>query len=91
MMSDVLPIFLRVRRGDIAYIKFLVESYEGVGIVRTLDRHAAVIVMLVPPDFAATAREIVMAIAGRVPCEELPWPPEASADWLLRPDPDDCG
>ncbi len=88
-MIDVLPIFLRVRRRDIAYIKFLVESYEGVGIVRTLDRHAAIIVILVPPDVETTAREIVAAIAAQIPCEELAWPPEASEDWLLRPDPDD--
>ena len=88
-MVDVVPIFLRVRRADIAYIKFVVESYEGLGIVRTLDRHAAIIVMLVTPDFEPTARELVTTLRERLPCEEIAWPPQASEDWLLRPDPDD--
>lgn len=82
-MGDVEPIFLRVRRADIAYIKFVIESYEGVGIVRTIDRHAAIIVVLATSDFADTARRIVATIATRVPCEEIPRPPEAADDWLL--------
>jgi hypothetical protein len=83
-MIDVDPIFLRVAREDIVYIKFLVESYEGIGIVRTLDRHAAIIVVLAPPDAAATARALIGEIGATIPCREIPWPPEASDDWLLR-------
>jgi len=90
-MTDVLEIFLCVRRPDIAYIKFIVESYEGVGIVRTIDPHAAIIVILVAPDFAELARDIVAAIKDQVPCVEIPRPPEAASDWLLQPDPDDGG
>jgi len=90
-MTDVLEIFLGVRRPDIAYIKFIVESYEGVGIVRTIDPHAAVIVILVAPDFAGPARDIVAAIKEQVPCVEILRPPEAASDWLLRPDPADQG
>jgi len=44
------PIFLRVAPTDIALIKFLFESYEGVAVVRTVDRRAAVIVALVSRD-----------------------------------------
>jgi hypothetical protein len=83
-MDDVVPIFLRVRREDIAYIKFLIESYEGIGIVRTLERHAAIIVVLSTPDFAGVVRDVVASIAARLPCTEIPRPPEAQEDWLLR-------
>jgi len=88
-MTDVLEIFLRVRRPDIAYIKFIIESYEGVGIVRTIDPYAAIIVILVAPDFEELARDIVAAMAEQVPCVEIPRPREAGNDWLLRPDPDE--
>jgi hypothetical protein len=81
-MSDVVEIFLRVRRADIAYIKFIVESYEGVGLLRTIDPHAATIVIIAVPDFADTARRIVDAVAAAVPCEEIARPAELS-DWLL--------
>jgi hypothetical protein len=90
-MTDVAEIFLQVRRADIAYIKFLVESYEGIGIVRTLDRHAAVIVVLAAPDFAATVRDIVAAIGQEIPCVEIPRPAVAATDWLLREPEDDDG
>ena len=83
-MTDVLEIFLRVRRADIAYIKFLIESYEGVGIIRTLDRHAAIIVLLAAPDFAVTVRGIIGAIQQVVPCVEIPRPAIAATDWLLQ-------
>lgn len=83
-MTDVLEIFLHVRRADIAYIKFLVESYEGVGIIRTLDRHVAIIVLLAAPDFAETARDIIAAMQHDIPCVEIPRPAVAGTDWLLQ-------
>jgi len=83
-VDDVIPIFLRVRRQDIAYIKEVIESYEGIGIVRTLDRRAAIIVVLSTADFADAVRAAVASIAASLPCEEIPRPTEAREDWLLR-------
>lgn len=77
-------IFLRVAPPEIALIKFLFESYEGVAVVRTLDRHAAVIVLLVSRDFEPVARDILDSLRDSVAFEEIPAPPEAGEDWLLR-------
>ena len=77
------PIFLRVAPIDIAMVKFVFESYEGVGIVRTLDRHAAVIVALISRDFLADARAIVADLQTRIACEVIDPPPDAGDDWLL--------
>ena len=41
-MSDVIAIHLRLPPHEIAYVKFIFESYEGIGLVRTLDRQAAI-------------------------------------------------
>jgi hypothetical protein len=78
------PIFLRVAPTDIALIKFLFESYEGVAVVRTVDRRAAVIVALVSRDFLAVARAILDDVRARVAIEEIPPPADAGEDWLLR-------
>jgi len=78
------PIFLRVAPADIALIKFLFESYEGVAVVRTVDRRAAVIVALVSRDFLAVARAILDDVRARVAIEEIPPPADAGEDWLLR-------
>jgi hypothetical protein len=90
-VHDAVPIFLRVRPADIGYIKFVIESYEGIGIVRTLDRRAAIIVVLSTEDFAGVVREVVASIAEAVPCQEIATPPEAQEDWLLRGDDEDAG
>src|SRR5206468_7051516 len=41
LMRDVVPIYLSLPPREIAYVKFVFESYEGVAVVRTLDRRAA--------------------------------------------------
>ena len=77
------PIFLRVAPVDIALVKFVFESYEGVGIVRTLDRHAALIVALISRDFLADAWGIVADLQARIDCAVVEAPPDAGEDWLL--------
>ncbi len=54
-MRDVVPIYLSLPPREIAYVKFVFESYEGVAVVRTLDRRAATLVVLAVPDFEACA------------------------------------
>jgi len=78
------PIFLRLAPSDIALVKFVFESYEGVAVVRTVDRHAAEIVALVSRDFLAVARAILADLSERIPLAEIPRPPEAGDDWLMR-------
>ena len=65
-------------------VKFLFESYEGVAIVRTVDRRTAIIVVLVSPDFLAVARAILDDLQQRVPIEQIAPPTEAGEDWLLK-------
>lgn len=84
MDSSVIPIYLRLAPADIAFVKFLFESYEGVGIVRTIDRHAAVIVVLAVPDFLDTARAILESLQAAIPCTEVDPPPLPADDWLMR-------
>jgi hypothetical protein len=74
VIADVEPIFLHVPREQIAYVKFVFESYEGVAVTRTLDRHAALLVVLVAPDFLAVAHGVVAALAEETQCREVPRP-----------------
>jgi len=85
VIADVEPIFLAVPRQEIAYVKFVFESYEGVAVTRTLDRHAAVLAVLVAPDFLPAARAVVAALAAEMPCREIARP--AGVDDLLMDEP----
>ncbi len=77
-------IYFTIRPEDIAYVKFVLESYDGVGIIRTVDRKKAVIVALVVDDFVATARALFASLKGEVAIVEIPRPAEIGDDWLMQ-------
>ena len=76
-------IYLETFSEHIAYIKFIFESYEEVGIIRTVDRKKAIIVLLVMEDFLETARRILDSIRHDVPLIEIRRPADMSDDWLM--------
>jgi hypothetical protein len=77
-------IYLEIRPEDIAYLKFIFESYECVGILRTVDRKKAIIVLLAVDDFIDTARSILASLKDEIPLVEIPRPAQMGEDWLLR-------
>jgi Domain of unknown function (DUF4911) len=79
----LVPIYLEICPSDIAYIKFILESYEEVGIIRTIDRKKAIIVLLAVPDFIEVARAIVKSLQQEITLIEIPPPPDLSDDWLM--------
>jgi hypothetical protein len=80
---NLIAIYLEICPQDIAYIKFILESYEEVGIIRTIDRKKAIIVLLALEDFVETARAIVKSLQQEITLIEVPPPPDLSDDWLM--------
>jgi hypothetical protein len=64
--------FLRIRRGDIAYFKFIIESYEGMAVVRTKDAHEAVVELMVAPGWEKDVEEILEGLRKEIPIEPIP-------------------
>ena len=85
--TDVVPILLRVPRPEVAYVKFIFESYEGVAVCRTLDRHEALLAVLVVPDFAEQAHRITAALVAEGACEDVTGQRPCPVD-LLGPPPE---
>jgi hypothetical protein len=81
-VADVIPIYLSLPPREIAYVKFVFESYEGIAVVRTLDRRAAHLVVLVAPDFEADARAVIRSLIDEGSCEETGPPAGFDGDWL---------
>ena len=75
--------FLEVAAEHIAYIKFIFESYEEVGIIRTVDRKKAIIVLLAMNDFVAVARAILASLEREVPLREIARPANVQDDWFM--------
>ena len=80
--GGVVPICLALPPREIAYVKFVFESYEGIAVVRTLDRHAARLVVLAVPDFVADTRAVIDALVAEGVCTECGPPPGFDGDWL---------
>jgi Domain of unknown function (DUF4911) len=76
-------IYLETCPEHIAYVKFIFESYEEVGIIRTVDRKKAIIVLLAMEDFLNTARSILASIKRDVPLTEIPRPADMNDDWFM--------
>jgi hypothetical protein len=76
--------FLVVPRAEIGYVKFIFESYEGVAVLRTIDRHQGLLVVLAVPDFLDQARLVVAALAQEIGFREVEAPPGLGD--LLGPD-----
>jgi len=76
-------IYLEIAPEHIAYIKFIFESYEEVGIIRTVDRKKAVIVLLAMHDFLDTARQILDSLKQEIPFAEIPRPTDVTDDWFM--------
>jgi hypothetical protein len=80
---DLQEIYLEIAPEHIAYIKFIFESYEEVGIIRTVDRKQSIIVLLAMPDFVDAARAIVNSLKQDIPLAEIPRPADLTDDWFM--------
>ena len=75
--------YLEVAAAHIAYIKFIFESYEEVGIIRTVDRKKAIIVLLAMNDFVSVARAILASLEREIPLREIARPANVQDDWFM--------
>jgi hypothetical protein len=63
--------YFRLRREDIAYFKFIMESCEGVAVVRTKDPQEAVVELMIPPGLERDVEEILEGVRKEIPVEAL--------------------
>jgi hypothetical protein len=63
--------YLRLRRKDIAYFKFIIESYEGMALVRTKDPREAVVELMVAPGWEKDLEEVLDGLRKEIRIEDL--------------------
>lgn len=81
--QQLVPFHLKINPQHIVELKTAIESYEGIGIVRTLNPDTGDVVILALGDTAETLREIIKSLAGLFDICELPLPESWNDDWLL--------
>jgi hypothetical protein len=83
MPTDLIEIYLRVSREDIALLKFTIESDEGTAIVRTIDRKKATVAVLAMPDLLHHVWATLESLREHMDWYEIPQPEEQD-DWLMQ-------
>ena len=81
---DLRPYFLRLPPKNIVMLKFIVESYEGIGIVRTLNSAVGEIVILAVKDTARELEKILEDLKPQLNFEPSEPPGSIKGDWLLE-------
>ena len=74
--------YFRLRREDIAYFKFIIESYEGMAVVRTQDPYEAIVELMVAPGWEKDVEEVLEGLREEMTIEPLSSYPCHS--WKIR-------
>ena len=69
---DTISLLLQIPTEEIAFLSFILESYEGVAIARTIDPHRGIVELMVAPDYAQEMREILQDLRRQITIKELP-------------------
>jgi hypothetical protein len=63
--------YFRLPREDIAYFKFIIESYEGMAVVRTKDPREAIVELMVAPGWEKEVEEVLEGLREEMTIEFL--------------------
>ena len=71
MTDKIVKKVLKLKRKDIAYIKFLFEGYEGLGIVTTIDNRKSLVELSIMPDYINDVIGILDSIQDEIKFQEV--------------------
>jgi hypothetical protein len=64
--------WFKLKTSDITLVQFIIEGYEGLATVSTVDPKAAIIQVLIMLDFIEDVEGILDHLKGRFSMEEIP-------------------
>ncbi len=64
--------YFRIERKNIAYFKFVLESYEGMAVVRTKDPEEAVVELLIAPGWEQDVEDLLEGLRREMVIDPLP-------------------
>jgi hypothetical protein len=70
--TDMIKKCFKLKTSDITLVQFIIEGYEGLATVSTVDPKAAIIQVLIMPDFIEDMEGILDHLKVRFLMEEIP-------------------
>jgi hypothetical protein len=71
---DTVQWYFRIKRSDIAYMKFILESYEGLGVLRTIDPREGIVEVMVPPGLERDMERVLEGLGEEIPLKRIESP-----------------
>lgn len=65
--------YFKVLRRDMVYLKFILEAYEGMNVMSTVDNRAGIIRIAIMPGFVADMDNLLAELGQQVPLEPVEW------------------
>jgi hypothetical protein len=75
MIDSFLKRCFRLDRANIAYLRFILEGYDGLIFLRTLDPRAALVEVAYSASCSVDAESLLAALAREFSMSEAPCPP----------------
>ncbi len=66
--------YFRVDRRHIAYLRFILEGYDGLAILTTIDSRQGIVALDIPEYFVEDVNGLLVALAGETGITEIRWP-----------------
>ena len=66
--------YFKLKRKNIAVVQFIIEGYEGMATVTTIDPHAAMIQVSIIPDFLSDMSDLIDYLKNKYKMEEINCP-----------------
>ena len=68
---DTIPLLIQIPPHEIAYLSFVIESYEGVAATRTVDARKGIVELMVSPSYEEEIEEILKDLALEFPVQRM--------------------
>lgn len=63
---DTITYRAQITRTEIGFLNSIIESYEGIGVVRTFDAQAGIVELWIPAEFESLVMSIMHDIADQI-------------------------
>ncbi|MBI3014079.1 MAG: DUF4911 domain-containing protein [Candidatus Tectomicrobia bacterium] len=70
-LSESIRFLIQIPKREIVYLHGLLEAYEGLAVVRTIDPLQGIVELLASPSFAEEVEEVLKNIALEIPLRIL--------------------
>lgn len=75
-IPDAVVRYFRVGRRDLVYLKFILEAYEGMSTLSTVEPHGVIIRLSIPAGFEADIASLLEILRADMPIDEVTFEPE---------------